>query len=95
MIDNAACVHILKKPTLAPRLQRWALTLQGFDVTIKHPAEYNVVTDAPSRNIPETVNLVTSFNPRQIKLAQKTDTDVETNHNPNPPNRRYNLRRAV
>jgi len=32
-----------------------------------------VVTDVLSRNIPETVNLVTSFNPRQIKNAQKTD----------------------
>jgi len=71
MIDNAACVHILEKPTLAPKLQRWALTLQDF--TIEYLAgPYNVVTDALSRNIPETVDLVTSLNPRQIKIAQKT-----------------------
>jgi len=36
LTDNAAFTHILQRPTLAPKLQRWTVTLKEFNFTIKH-----------------------------------------------------------
>ena len=34
--DNAACVEILKRPKLSPKLHRWSVMVQEYDFIIKH-----------------------------------------------------------
>ena len=50
--DNISCVYLMKKPNAAPRLARWAVSVQDFSFTVAHkPGKNNVVADALSRPI--------------------------------------------
>ena len=67
--DNSALTWLFSKSTFkSPRLTRWALAMQGFNVTLLHlPGHLNKVSDALSRNpVPleideETENSATSI----------------------------------
>ena len=64
--DHSACVSLLNTPKPSAKLARWAMTIQEFDLTIKHRAgRKNQRADALSRNPAEvvtesTVNAVTA-----------------------------------
>lgn len=73
--DNSGCLEILRKPSLSPKLYRWALLIQSYDLTIQHKAgRLNRVCDALSR-VPVTV--VRSIPPEdQIRVAQRQDPAI-------------------
>ena len=63
--DHSACVSLLNTPKPSAKLARWAMTIQEFDLTIKHRAgRVNQRADALSRNpadVTETnINVVTT-----------------------------------
>lgn len=73
--DNAACVHILKKANLSPKLYRWAAIVQEYDMVVKHKqGKQNTVCDALSR---VRVSTIRQIPPRDdIRLAQRRDLSL-------------------
>lgn len=73
--DNSACVQILRKPNLSPKLHRWSLLIQGYDFTIHHKeGRLNKVCDALSR-VP--VNSIREIPPEdEIRVAQRRDDSL-------------------
>jgi ribonuclease HI len=70
--DNIACVSLLKKPTMSPRLHRWALMVQDYRFSIKHKSgRTNVVADALSQV--ETCRLVSALGADGIQACQQED----------------------
>ena len=67
----------------APRLQRWALTLQEFDLELKHiPGERNVEADVLSRN-PLEVSVFGVMDPTEVRskaedLREEKETEYES-----------------
>ena len=48
--DNIACVSLMQKPNLSPRMARWAMSVQDFQITMRYrEAAKNAVADALSR----------------------------------------------
>ena len=76
--DHSACVSLLNTPKPSAKLARWAMTIQEFNLTIKHRAgRKNQRADALSRNpaevVPETiVNAVTAEESSEDSLSEGT-----------------------
>jgi hypothetical protein len=73
--DNAACIQILKKPNLSPKLHRWALMIQDYDFDIFHKAgKANTVCDALSRIQVQAIHTVPPSD--EIRVAQRRDAQL-------------------
>ena len=73
--DHSACTSLLKAPHPSPKLARWAVTIQEFDLDIRHrPGKTNANADALSRN---PVDGAISLAVQTIENDQETvDKDV-------------------
>ena len=75
--DHSACVSLLNTPKPSTRLSCWAMTIQEFNLTIKHRAgRKNQRADAFSRNpkvVSETnVNAVIAEEPSDQSISKST-----------------------
>ena len=76
--DHSACVSLLNTLEPSAKLARWAMTIQEFDLTIKHRAgRKNQRADALSRNPAEVVtetnvNAITAEESNEESLSEDT-----------------------
>jgi len=78
--DNSACTYILTKPNLAPKLTRWALAIQEYDLDIVHiEGKSNVVADALSRARPELI-VVNALEAKLDNPADLAKLQMEDEH---------------
>ena len=72
--DHSACVSLLNTPKPSAKLARWAMTIQEFNLTIKHRAgRKNQRADALSRNPAE---VVTETNVNAVTAEESSDESI-------------------
>ena len=89
--DHAACVSLLNTPKPSAKLARWAMTVQEFDLTIKHRSgKKNQRADALSRN-PATSGVESHVN---HVVAEPCDAVNSENYSPDDKQHFEEIRRS-